>query len=226
MIRRSLLRVTTAGGLICAALALRRATTPALAAVRAGAAGFDELLGLAAALVCWALVGWVALVLAVTALGALPGAVGGLAFEASAWLTPVAWGRAARLVLGLAVAAGPAAVGSVANAAPAATTVASTVNSSGTDALYLPAVGRPGWSESTSPRRVEAETTRPEQAVTVAVRQGDCLWTIAASSLGPGASDAEIAAEWPRWYRANRRIIGADPNLILPGTVLTAPPAR
>jgi nucleoid-associated protein YgaU len=64
------------------------------------------------------------------------------------------------------------------------------------------------------------------EVATVVVVPGDCLWTIAADSLGRGTTNAEIAAEWPRWYEANRRVIGADPDLLLPGTVLRAPAAR
>ncbi|MEU4196350.1 LysM peptidoglycan-binding domain-containing protein [Kribbella sp. NPDC026611] len=58
----------------------------------------------------------------------------------------------------------------------------------------------------------------------VVVREGDSLWAIAARELGPGASNAEIAARWPDWYAVNRRLIGPDPELILPGQVLRVPP--
>ncbi|MFC8734560.1 LysM peptidoglycan-binding domain-containing protein [Luteimicrobium sp. NPDC057192] len=57
----------------------------------------------------------------------------------------------------------------------------------------------------------------------VTVRHGDTLWDIAAAHLGPHATDAEIARAWPRWYDANRDAVGADPDLLLPGTVLVAP---
>ena len=53
--------------------------------------------------------------------------------------------------------------------------------------------------------------------------RGDSLWAIAARHLGPGATDAEVAREWPRWYAANRDTIGADPDLLLPGQVLRVP---
>jgi resuscitation-promoting factor RpfA len=228
VIRRLLLRAATAAGLCCAVLALRWATRPTVSAVGTDAAGFDDLLGLAAVVACWALVGWMALVLTVTALGSLRGGIGRLAAQAAALLTPVAWRHAARLALGLAVATGPATVASATNATPAAATVASAMDSSGTDAdaLVLPAVGRPGSSELTSPHRTVTEATSAKRVATVAVKPGDCLWTIAASSLGASVGNAEIAAEWPRWYAANRRVIGPDPNLILPGTVLTAPLAQ
>jgi nucleoid-associated protein YgaU len=61
----------------------------------------------------------------------------------------------------------------------------------------------------------------------VRVRAGDSLWLIAVRHLGPGASDERIAATWPRWYAANRDVIGDDPSLIRPGEQLrppTAPP--
>jgi hypothetical protein len=32
-----------------------------------------------------------------------------------------------------------------------------------------------------------------------------------------------VAREWPRWYAANRRAIGADPGLLRPGQRLHSP---
>lgn len=55
------------------------------------------------------------------------------------------------------------------------------------------------------------------------VQNGDTLWAIAALHLDPGATTARVAAAWPGWYEANRAAIGADPDLILPGTVLHEP---
>jgi len=55
------------------------------------------------------------------------------------------------------------------------------------------------------------------------VARGDSLWAIAARHLGPHATRRQVAHEWPRWYAANRKVIGADPNLIRAGQVLTAP---
>lgn len=45
---------------------------------------------------------------------------------------------------------------------------------------------------------------------------------------GPGrasrsTSSAEVAHEWPRWYAANRAVIGGDPDRIQPGQRLTPP---
>lgn len=75
---------------------------------------------------------------------------------------------------------------------------------------------------SPSPARAAAE---PAHALRdVPVRAGESLWTIAARELGPGASDVDIAARWPLWYQANRNVIGADPNVLLPGQLLSPPP--
>ncbi|WP_251140869.1 LysM peptidoglycan-binding domain-containing protein [Cellulomonas dongxiuzhuiae] len=57
----------------------------------------------------------------------------------------------------------------------------------------------------------------------VEVHPGDTLWGLAARALGPGASDAAIAAEWPRWYAANAATIGPDPDVLQPGQVLVVP---
>lgn len=60
----------------------------------------------------------------------------------------------------------------------------------------------------------------PAQAI---VQAGDSLWSLAAAQLGPLATDARIAAHWPRWYEINRTVIGDHPDLILPGQVLEVP---
>ncbi|MDO8108596.1 hypothetical protein Q6348_15465 [Isoptericola sp. b441] len=90
------------------------------------------------------------------------------------------------------------------------------------------ASGRPAHPVSaTRPTPAGAATTRSAtqaaERARVTVRRGDCLWSIAASHLPPGASDAEVAAAWPAWYAANRATIGPDPGLLLPGQVLVQP---
>ncbi|WP_165865721.1 LysM peptidoglycan-binding domain-containing protein [Vallicoccus soli] len=57
----------------------------------------------------------------------------------------------------------------------------------------------------------------------VVVRAGDTLWDIARRTLGPGATDLEVARAWPRWHAANLDVVGEDPSLIRPGQVLRAP---
>ena len=51
----------------------------------------------------------------------------------------------------------------------------------------------------------------------VTVRPGDTLWAIAARHLPSGATDAEIDTGWRAGYAANVGVIGANPDLILPG---------
>ncbi|WP_166849766.1 LysM peptidoglycan-binding domain-containing protein [Isoptericola sp. BMS4] len=62
---------------------------------------------------------------------------------------------------------------------------------------------------------------------TVVVLRGDTLWDIAAARLaehGAAApSDADVLEEMTRWHQANRDVIGADPDVILPGQVLQPP---
>jgi nucleoid-associated protein YgaU len=56
------------------------------------------------------------------------------------------------------------------------------------------------------------------------VKPGDTLWDIAATHLQPTQrSSARINRSWRQIYRANRSAIGADPDLIHPGTGLDVP---
>ncbi|MGB3764400.1 MAG: hypothetical protein WA966_14390 [Ornithinimicrobium sp.] len=82
----------------------------------------------------------------------------------------------------------------------------------------------PGW-QSTRKKLAVAEAP-PEESAAVVVQRGDTLWAIASADLAPGASDAQIAAHWPRWYEANRLTIGPDPDLLLPGQILHPPTPR
>lgn len=61
------------------------------------------------------------------------------------------------------------------------------------------------------------------------VHHGDSLWLIARARLraeqpGRVPSNVEIERAWRSWYAANRERVGADPDLIVPGTALDAPP--
>lgn len=92
-------------------------------------------------------------------------------------------------------------------------------------------VPQPGWTPTapvprpTAPDGVGLVSTQPHQTLPdqVVVRRGDTLWDIAARHLGPGASVADVATEWPRWYAENADAIGPDPDLIVPGLELTVP---
>lgn len=90
----------------------------------------------------------------------------------------------------------------------------------------------PGYVPSAPPRVLPADRSRllaPSPRATagthdvVTVHRGDTLWAVAARHLGPDASDAQVAREWPRWYAANRDVIGDDPDLLVPGQQLRPP---
>lgn len=89
-----------------------------------------------------------------------------------------------------------------------------------TDRARLPlSLDWPGLDRPTASRPRPGPTGR--RAVVVA--PGDSLWAIAARALGPGAGAARVAVEWPRWWAANRAIVGADPDLVRPGERLLPP---
>jgi nucleoid-associated protein YgaU len=72
----------------------------------------------------------------------------------------------------------------------------------------------------------EPPTDRPHTPGPTRVRTvlpGDCLWTIAASLLGPQAAAAEVDRGWRALYRVNRDLVGSDPDLVVPGTRLRVP---
>lgn len=92
----------------------------------------------------------------------------------------------------------------------------------------------PGWTPQ-PPSRIDQRAAGCSTLMTgtahggddlVTVRRGDSLWSIVARTLGDDADPAAVATLWPRWYEANRAVIGDDPGLIVPGMQLRAPSAR
>ncbi len=97
-----------------------------------------------------------------------------------------------------------------------------------------PTPGAP-WPDSDRPETAEGDpllgpagmgdpAADAAAAAEVVVRRGDTLWSIVARHLGPSASPADIDTEWPRWWAANRDVIGPDPDVIFPGQRLLPPP--
>ena len=164
--------------------------------------------------------------LLLTGLARLPGAVGRACEGAARRVTPAVVRRLLVGGVGLGLTATPA----VAVAAPTAVVGADRWPDldRGPRAGTLPlldrgmALARP----AAAPERTAAPGagTRPARSVVV-VRDDDTLWRIAARHLGPGASDVAIDREWRRWYRANRAVIGPDPDVIVPGQRLVPPTA-
>jgi resuscitation-promoting factor RpfA len=179
----------------------RSLATSALAG-ETGAQGIDAAVGAAAAGLALLLASWFAATLAVTvaitARRRPPPQVPG---------TPAAVRRLAAVLVGAGLAAGPVWV-------PAA---------SAGQHEPLPSVDRPASTGPLVPDRPAAGPRSP-----VVVRPGDSLWAIASRRLAgdPRAdrpSVGEVAREWPRWYRANRALIGPDPDRLAPGQRLHPP---
>ena len=123
----------------------------------------------------------------------------------TAWLGCPAPARRALLAgLGVVLASGGAVGTSPVSAAPP---VGGTGNRPG---LGLPVPVRPLGEAPTPERRVE-------------VRPGDSLWRLSAKASGKTATDQQVARLVTRTYRANRHVIGVDPDLIQPGQRLRIP---
>lgn len=74
-----------------------------------------------------------------------------------------------------------------------------------------------------APNTPSGPSTNAPPTLTVTV--GDSLWRIAAAHLPATATTSDIATTWRAWYELNRTIIGPDPDLLIPGQVLTIPDA-
>lgn len=136
--------------------------------------------------------------------GRLPTLTAGPAAGAHRWPR-----RAALAALGLSVGAGALAP---ALAAPPGRPGPETVVAAAGPLAGLPLPDRtPGPATPTTPTR------------TVTVRPGDSLWSIAGSLAGAQASPGSVAACWQRLLDADADRLGADPDLIFPGTSLRAP---
>lgn len=178
---------------------------------------------------------WLALLLALTTGAALPGALGRLARRVTLGVAPSWAPRLSAAVLGVVI------VTATGTAAHATSVRATAGDATGrvagftTVSRVLATAPEPGWTAPRPPRpHVAAQaalvTSAPRPGWSAAdepdhqvVRRGDSLWSIAARHLGPDATPSRVAAEWPRWYAANRHLIGDDPSLIRPGQVLQAP---
>ncbi len=75
------------------------------------------------------------------------------------------------------------------------------------------------WPATPAPHPAAPEVVRHP----VVVLRGDSLWSIAARHLPATATPPEIEQAWHHWYAANAAVIGDNPDLILPGQILTPP---
>lgn len=179
--------------------------------------GPDAAVATLASGVLWLIALWVACGLAAIAVSLLPGRLGQLGRAVTDRVTPAALRRLMITAASTSIMLSPA----VAVAAPA---TGGAPAPPGTTSALPPL----GWPLDPHPAPVTSHgsappSAQPRSADHVTVRPGDSLWSLAAERLGAKPSAARIQAEWPRWYAANRRVIGADPNLLQPGTSLLAP---
>lgn len=185
-----------------------------MSAVRApGPATLDDLLAVSAAAGAGLCLAWLALGMLLAVAAAVPALASDTVATLAVHLTPP---LARRLVAGLlgatVVGVAPGAATAVAPLAPASVTSAASAASAPTSDVRPPA-----------PPELDRPAAGREERVVV--RRGDTLWDLAAASLPPPRSEARTARAWPRWYAANRAVIGANPHLLHPGQVLHAPPA-
>lgn len=108
-------------------------------------------------------------------------------------------------------------------AVPAPTWPGMSVAARGRPTRSQPPTSRPTSAPAGQPATSGRPKAAPGRTGRHLVVPGDSLWLIAASRLGPDPDAARIARSWPRWYAANRTVIGADPDLLVPGEVLREP---
>ncbi|MCA1984539.1 LysM peptidoglycan-binding domain-containing protein [Nocardioides nematodiphilus] len=108
-----------------------------------------------------------------------------------------------------------------------------------TGAAFSPALATPGPIHLVPPHVTAVTAVHPAPSRTpepgstppptsrgdIVVRPGDSLWHLAEERLPRHADDGTIAHTWRRLYAANHDVVGADPDLILPGQRLTRPQA-
>jgi hypothetical protein len=195
----------------------------------------------ALALLAEALIGYVLVMLVLRSLGALPGSAGRLALRAALLASPVMARRLLDLLVGGTLLAqatlatipeppsGPR-TGAVHITQTASRTLSGAFDRAAsrsgppvTDTEPVEARPSPRRSAAPLPPWLGGGPSRPAPGYTVAA--GDTLWGIAAARLAPAQrSLAGVDRYWQEIYRANRAVVGADPNLIRPGMRLDVPP--
>lgn len=196
-----------------------------------GAVGFEAILAVAAGVAAWLCLTWLTVGAVLLTLAALPAAAGELCGRLAKQAVPPVLRRAAGAMLGASVLGVPT-LGVLPAAAagypvPAPVVAAASVGvpvdgSHPRPASYAPGP-LPSLDRPAAPSARHRSPPRRNLPRRVVVRAGDSLWTLAERSLGPRPSDAAVAVTWRRWYAANRTVIGPDPDLILPGQVLSPP---
>ena len=182
----------------------------------------------ALALLGWAVLAWLLATACLLLAGRLPGAAGRFGRLLATAVAPAVVRRTLAVALGLSLAAGTPAAWAAPGADPldwpVSAPAAATVTAPSAQPV-APASSDPVVALTAGPRVPAAipPAIPPATASSYVVQPGDSLWSIAADQLPDGASAARIASAWPSWWSANRDRLGADPDLIHPGTRLTPP---
>ena len=191
---------------------------------------------MACAGVLWALAGWAVLLVTVGLLGHASGPVGALARRWAGKLAPWAGRGLVTAALGLGAGWTPAAAAAPPVAEVPVAEMAPTVQQgAGGESVLLdldwpdpvaepdaPGIDWPATADQAPASAKSAGPATGPDGLHVVLR-GDTLWDIAAAHLPADATDPQIAEACDRWYQANRDLIGPDPDLILPGQVLSPP---
>jgi hypothetical protein len=189
-------------------------------------AGADALVLLAVPVLAWLCWAWGALGLVLTAASTAPGWIGRLAGLLAAGVLPAGARRAAALALGVGLStAAPVLL-------PPAAAPFAVVSAMADDAGAAPPVLADGPVTELTPDWPSSPGEAPDwprpSAQDHVVLRGDCLWDIAAGWLRAQrpelpVTDAEVQQAVQSWWEANADVIGADPDLLLPGQVLRPP---
>lgn len=161
---------------------------------------------------------WLAVVMCLGLAARRPDSVGAASAGLLAHLAPTAVRRALGVTLGVTTALSVTA-GSAQAATPAPVAVHLVLDRP----AAVPSLDRPAVAPSRDPSRGVGLVTSAPTRTLVTVHSGDSLWRIAARTLPRDSSAAAIERAWHAWYRTNRSVIGADPDLLQPGQQLTPP---
>ncbi len=239
-------RLVVATAVMAAVAAGLRQVTPDLTAVADGglhlqrtvdATGPEHLLLSLVAALAWLAWAWGAVGLLLTALSALPGLAGAVGRVLLRGVLPASARRATALALGVGLVTAPALTGcTTPPPGPAVVLAAGTATPSVPDWPAAPTLS----DQPTDPAPPAPASASPAAASPAAVPdwpapapgahvvlRGECLWSIAEADLrvrtGADPAPAAVAAAVQRWWAANAEVIGDDPDLLLPGQVLTPP---
>ncbi|MEO6956656.1 MAG: LysM peptidoglycan-binding domain-containing protein [Antricoccus sp.] len=174
---------------------------------------------------------WLLIVIALTGVQTMPGSGGLVAQKLVRRIAPRVLRTMASTVIGLTL------LPATAYAAQAATPISATV---AVDATVAPNAAVPDvdWPQtpgspinnpdlpSDNPEttaQLAPTSPAPPTSLSVTVHAGDCLWSIAAAVLGPGAATAQISVLTEAIYDANSALIGPNPDFVIAGQVLIIP---